>query len=74
MHRQIITITGEQSICLKTAHNLTQKLECVAVNSYKEAHRFLGQEFDAVIIDLHEGFDANAFGAITGTIRGGGYL
>jgi len=74
MHRQIITISGEQFNCLTTAKHLTKKLETIVVNSHKEAQAFLGREFDAIIIDLHEAFDANSFGAITGTIRGGGYL
>lgn len=74
MHRQIITITGEQSASLTTAKRLTKNVSTVVVHSHKEAQTFLGQEFDAVIIDLHPTFDANAFGAITGTIRGGGFL
>ena len=38
------------------------------------ASRFLGQEFNAVVYDLHAGFDPDAFGAIAGTIRDGGVL
>ncbi len=82
-NRQIIVISGNQSDCLKHAKKLTAKLDCLLLDDQKKASSFLGQEFDAVIFDCHEkhhvklggcAFDPNAFGAITGTIRGGGYL
>ncbi|MEJ2321524.1 MAG: GNAT family N-acetyltransferase, partial [Gammaproteobacteria bacterium] len=38
------------------------------------ASRFLGQEFNAVVYDMHAGFNPDAFGAIAGTIRDGGLL
>lgn len=72
--RQIIVITGNQSDCLITAKKLTQELNCLFLEDTKKAHTVLGQEFDAVIFDCHNKFDPNAFGAVTGTIRGGGYL
>ena len=72
--RQIIVITGSQTDCLKHAEKITKKLDTLLLKDQKKSHTFLGQEFDAVIFDCHEGFDPNAFGAITGTIRGGGYL
>ncbi len=81
--RQIIVISGSQSDSLKYAKKLTAKLDCLLLEDQKKAQSFLGQEFDAVIFDCHEkhhvkvggcAFDPNAFGAITGTIRGGGYL
>lgn len=74
MHRKIIAIKGEQQACLQSANALTRNLFTVSVSDIKKAKKFLGQEFDAVIYDLHETFDANGFGAITGTIRGGGVL
>ncbi len=82
-NRQIIVISGSQSDCLKHAKKLTAKLDCLLLEDQKKAQSFLGQEFDAVIFDCHVkdhvkvggcAFDPNAFGAITGTIRGGGYL
>lgn len=72
--RQIIVITGNQSDCLDHAKKITAKLNCLQLSDSQKAHTFLGQEFDAVIFDCHQTFDANAFGAATGTIRGGGYL
>jgi tRNA(Met) cytidine acetyltransferase len=39
-----------------------------------QAHGVLGREFAAVIFDAWAGFDPDAFGAVTGTLRGGGLL
>ena len=36
------------------------------------AHTILGQEYDAVVQDAHDGFDADDFGALTGVVRAGG--
>lgn len=38
------------------------------------AVKWLGRELDTVVIDAWAGFDADAFGAIAGTIRAGGLL
>lgn len=72
--RHILVISGEQSESLKAAQKLVKNLEFTEVSNPKKAHTLLGQEFDAVIFPTHEGFDPNAFGAIVGTIREGGYL
>lgn len=40
----------------------------------KQAKGLLGQERDAIVFDAHAGFDADAFGAVSGTIVGGGLL
>lgn len=77
MHRQIIVIKGEQQACQQSASELTCNLETISTRDFKTAQSyqgFLGQEFDAVIYDIHGIFDANTFGAIVGTIRGGGAL
>lgn len=39
-----------------------------------QAATVLGREFDAVVFDAHAGFDPEAFGAVSGTVRGGGGL
>ena len=39
-----------------------------------KAHKVLGQELDALVLDAHAGFDPDAFGAAVGTVRGGGLL
>ena len=79
-NRRLIVISGNQSDCLEYAIKITTNLDCLLLAEQKKAHTYLGQEFDAVIYDCHpnpqqkNGFDPNAFGAITGTIRGNGYL
>jgi len=82
-NRHLIVISGTQTECLNHAKQITAKIDCLLLAEPKKAHTFLGQEFDAVIFDCHPDpkhqqqknyFDPNAFGAITGTIRGNGYL
>lgn len=80
-NRHILVITGAADAAQQRAEQLVQSLEYVSLSDPKQAQDYLGQEFDAVIFNAHpqpnEGqpsFAANAFGAITGTIRGGGYL
>ena len=46
----------------------------VEVLSAKQARGLLGQERDVIVFDAHAGFDADAFGAVSGTIVGGGLL
>jgi len=72
--RHILVINGEQHASLEYATQITRQLECLELINQKKAQDFLGQELDAVIFDMHEDFDPNAFGAITGTIRCGGFL
>lgn len=40
----------------------------------KQARGLLGQERDLIVFDAHAGFDADAFGAVSGSIVGGGLL
>ncbi len=76
--RHILVITGEVSECLSFAKKIADDLDTIEIDDPKKANRYLGQEFDAVIFHSHskldEKFDPNAFGAVIGTIRGGGYL
>ncbi len=85
-NRHLIVISGSPLDSLNCAKKITANLHCLLLDDQKKAHTFLGQEFDAVIFDCHpdpkhqqnqqqkNSFDPNAFGAITGTIRGNGYL
>lgn len=34
----------------------------------------VGRELDAAVLDAHDGFDADVFGALAGSVRGGGLL
>lgn len=38
------------------------------------AHTVLGQEYDCVVLDTYEGFDADDFGALSGVVRAGGFM
>lgn len=38
------------------------------------SHQVLGSEVGTLVFDAHDGFDPDAFGAATGTLRGGGRL
>jgi len=40
----------------------------------KQAQKQLGKEFDAVVFDATDGFNADSFGAIVGTVKAGGAL
>ncbi|PSW04422.1 tRNA(Met) cytidine acetyltransferase TmcA [Photobacterium lipolyticum] len=40
----------------------------------KKAKKLLGQETDCLVYNAHLGFDADAFGALSGTVTGGGLL
>jgi len=72
--RHILVITGEREDSLEYANHISRELESLVIIDQKKALGFLGQEFDAVIYDMHNEFDPNAFGAISGTIRCGGFL
>ncbi len=72
--RHLVVISGALNNCVLTANKLIENLDAIELNDPKKANTLLGQEFDAVIFHSHNGFDPNAFGAISGTIRCGGYL
>ena len=72
--RHILVITGGHDESLSYSQKITKGLGSVEIVNPKKAQAWLGQELDAVIFDMHVAFDPNAFGAITGTIRGGGFL
>lgn len=38
-----------------------------------QARQSLGQEYSALVYDAHEGFDPDAFGALSGTVKAGGW-
>ncbi len=86
-HRGIVVIAGAAEGCRAAALQIlaASGLESVSwvsnieqpgleVVNAKQAKGLLGQERDAVVFDAHSGFDADAFGAVSGTIVGGGLL
>ncbi len=84
-HRALIVLSGEQEWCRSTALDMllsssfpralwvgdanTPAVKSIAA---KDMHQVLGLEYDAVVYDAYEGFDADAFAAVSGTIQGGG--
>ncbi len=84
-HRYAVILSGEPRWCLETAR---ASLSCAVFDNVlwissraprgvnaivsSQAKQILGQELDAVVFDAHSGFDADAFGAVSGTVRGGG--
>lgn len=85
-HRQLIVISGEVEACIAAAKVFTTALSCLWLSdaviegedvlAVNKATTVLGQEYEAVVFDAQgaASFNANAFGAISGTIIGGGCL
>ncbi len=90
LHRQLIVISGTPSHCFQIAKKFTAntkalwlsntKIEAQKTLAMSKATTVLGREYQAVVFNAHNdsnhkiAFDANAFGAVTGTVIGGGYL
>ena len=86
-HRHALVLTGSRDWCLAAAEQLLSGTGLSAVHWFSDqpprgadasqgaaAFRLLGREFDALVFDAWSGFDPDAFGALSGTIRGGGLL
>ena len=83
-HRSTIAVYGEFSTfventkdCLRDAETLWMSddlLECVPITPFAQAQHKLGQEVDVVVFDASKALAANALGAVSGCIRGGGIL
>ena len=72
--RHLIILSGSHQDALDCAQRLCASIDFQLIDNPKQARQLLGQEYGAVILDTFDYFDANAFGAISGTIRTGGYL
>ncbi|MBK1645665.1 GNAT family N-acetyltransferase [Thiocapsa imhoffii] len=85
--RVCVLISGDPDWSAATAHSLVAGLRPVQHAAWlsaraltnqtrpiQAASRLLGQEHDLVVYDAHSGLDPDGFGAITGTLRGGGFL
>lgn len=81
-HRQIVRLRGDLSWCYQQAEYLIKQLQLAYFwcgpspdsldsISYKQ---ILGQETPLLIINAYQDFDANAFAASSGCLRGGGLL
>ena len=82
--RHLLVITGESHWCHQQAQTflenwhdtlwLTESKQRENASPARKARQFLGREFSAVVYDMHAGLDPDGLGAISGTIRDGGYL
>ena len=86
-HRHLLLFAGETRWCRDSALAAVREVASSAVLWVTEAvpegshgvaashaGRELGQEWEVVVFDAFSGFDTNAFGAVSGTVRGGGVL
>jgi len=82
--RAAIVLSGESLWCREKSK---QWIELLAYQSVlwvsddiqgalplNKARTQLGKEYDAIVFDIYDLFDVDAFGAISGTLRGGGLL
>jgi tRNA(Met) cytidine acetyltransferase len=86
-HRRALVLSGEADWCRSAAEALLVWLGPMSVHWFSDrappgapssfgsaALASLGSEFDVLVFDAFAGFDPDAFGALTGCIRGGGML
>ncbi len=86
-HRRLMLLCGEADACRRQARQVMAALKAErrlwigksapeGIDSLcnPQAHERLGGELDLLIYDAFSGFDPNAFGALGGTLRGGGVL
>lgn len=85
--RRLLVLSGEPAWCRGEAAIVAENLQPTdtlwvgrdapaAIESLRnpQAPQRLGGELDLLIYDAHSGFDPDAFGALCGTLRGGGLL
>lgn len=86
-HRCVLVLAGEEGWGVALAHktHVTYPVSTslwlgdgappeTARLSLGKATQVLGKEYDRLIVNAYSGFDADGFGAVTGTLRGGGLL
>lgn len=86
-HRVVLVISGEPSWCRATAQAVLDAVPeggcgwlgpqppegCEGLD-WERTRTRLGTELGRLVIDAREGFDAEGFGALSGTLRAGGML
>lgn len=87
-HRRALLLSGERSWCRTAAEKVIAGAglndvvwlsdsapgEQQQIIRGSAAHKVLGREIDAAIVDAYAGFDPEALGAVAGAVRGGGLL
>lgn len=86
--RRMLLFAGSRDWAVPAAHQVLQALgggktlwisdQAADPRSHtllaSQAHKVLGSELDALVMDAYAGFDPEAFGAAIGSLRGGGLL
>ena len=85
--RRALVLAGSHDWCLDVAEQILTSSGLSSVHWFSDrappsaassqgaaALRLLGTELDALVFDAWSGFDPDAFGALTGSIKGGGLL
>ncbi|MDH5483989.1 MAG: GNAT family N-acetyltransferase [Gammaproteobacteria bacterium] len=82
--RLAVIVVGDDPYCRETAEKIlsgSESNEVLWVSdtiagalSPARSRTQLGQEYDGLVFDATSNFDIDAFGAVTGTLRGGGLL
>ncbi len=85
-HRRLVVLVGGREWAVEAALRMVggRLAQCLWVSDHSpeevvalpaaKAGRALGREFAATVFDAHAGFDPDAFGAVSGTVRGGGLM
>jgi len=87
-HRSALILAGSEAWCLDSARDIYSGSDLGSARLWignhampgfdaiaaKKAHQVLGQSYDVVVFNSRSGFDVDALGAVSGTIRGGGQL
>ncbi len=85
--RAVLVVSGHSDWCQQQAEELVRVCDAgpiwwlgaappasVEPQSWERARTRLGREVGWLVINAHEGFDAEGFGALTGTVQAGGLL
>ncbi|MCU7905046.1 MAG: GNAT family N-acetyltransferase [Candidatus Thiodiazotropha sp. (ex Epidulcina cf. delphinae)] len=86
-HRHLLVLSGKQAWCIEQAGRVVLSLnepdslwigshgpDRIKVSTNTQALKLLGGECGLLIYNAYSGFDPDAFGALSGTLRGGGLL
>jgi tRNA(Met) cytidine acetyltransferase len=86
-HRRVLMLSGSAAWCLECADAVLAAIPAnetlwvsrqaapqhATIDNSRATH-LLGGELELLVYDAHSGFDADAFGALCGLLRGGGLL
>ncbi|MCU7920726.1 MAG: GNAT family N-acetyltransferase [Candidatus Thiodiazotropha sp. (ex Epidulcina cf. delphinae)] len=86
-HRRLVVLSGKEAWCTEQAVRVAQSLnqpdslwigdhgpDWIQTSTNSQALEQLGGECGLLIYNAYSGFDPNAFGALSGSLRGGGLL